>query len=626
MCGILGIFGDLKKVKEQEFQSALDAIEHRGPDDQGVQKFENAILGFRRLSIIDLSYNGHQPMSDRTGRYWIIFNGEIYNHIEIRSRLEKEGISFVSSTDTEVILYGYIKYGRKILDLLDGMFSFVIFDNLSGEAFAARDRMGKKPLLYYWNNGVLVFFSELKQIKEFSFFQKKINYPAVSQFLTYGAISSPMTIFEEVQQIEAGHYASFKDGLLSAERYWYANIGIDNKITYEEAVQRTHDLVEESIQKRLISDVPLGAFLSGGIDSSIITAIMAKHSAHVKTFSITYANAPQSYDESYYAGLIVKKYQTKHSTITVSPDDVYNDIRKIIWHMDQPSCDAINTYFVSKSARQGVTVALSGVGADEIFAGYSTFKFAQAMNRIRRAKNHKREREGIADRLFFSLPNKFQVNWKVRMLAGLGGAFSTSLNRYNLIKQIFRDGEIERLASKMPTNSENYLSKFFSTQHSNIQQITMAEVNNYLKNTLLRDSDIMGMASSLEIRSPFIDHNLIEFALTLPDDYKIQNLNTKRILKDAFKSYLPDEVLARKKMGFAFPLSSWLKKGNLRQVVEDCLSESSVKKRGLFSFEEVTKVKEAYFSLKQDSIQTYQWYQRVWMLVVLELWFREYID
>lgn len=629
MCGILAIFGNVREVLEPGIVKALNVITHRGPDDYGVEKFDGAILGFRRLSIIDLSYAGHQPMSDQTGRYWIIFNGEIYNHNDIRKTLKDDGVSFASSSDTEVILYGYIKYGKKVVELLDGMFSFVIFDKISGEAFAARDRMGKKPLLYYRNNGILVFFSELKQITGLSFFEKRINHSAISLFLTYGAIPSPLTIFEDVHQVEAGHYAIFKDGSFSTVKYWYPGINIDGNISYKDAVQKTHDLVTESIRKRLISDVPLGAFLSGGVDSSIITAVMANHSTDVKTFSITYADAPQHYDESYYADLIVKKYQTKHSTITISPDDVYNDIQKIIWHMDQPSCDAINTYFVSKSARTGVTVSLSGVGGDELFAGYSTFKFAEALGKIRPGKRGgKKKSSTLADRLFYKLPSTLQVDWKVRMLAGSLGAFATSLDRYNLIKQIYHTNEVQRICQNglFQSYEGDYLENYFDSSLSNVQQITMAEVNNYLKNTLLRDSDIMGMANSLEIRCPFIDHELIEFALTLPDNFKIRNLDTKIILKEAFRSYLPEEVINRKKMGFAFPLSAWLKTGKLKDMVEDCLSESSIKRRGLFEYEEIRKIKESYFSLKQNNIQTYQCYQRVWLLVVLELWFREYLN
>ena len=628
MCGILALFGNIHNIPKSEINDSLDVITHRGPNDSGIQEFNRAVLGFRRLSIIDLSYNGHQPMSDHSGRYWIIFNGEIYNHKEVRISLEKNGNVFKSSSDTEVVLYSYLEYGKRVVEFLDGMFAFVIYDSVSGEVFAARDRMGKKPLLYYQHQDLLLFFSEIKQITAYSFFDKQINYKAISLYLTYGAVPAPLTIFENVHQIEPGHYASLINDRLEKVEYWTPRIDINKKLLYGDAVQATHDLVVKSIKKRLISDVPLGAFLSGGIDSSIITAVMANHSNDVKTFSITYADAPRNYDESYYAGLIVQRYQTKHSTITVSSEDVFSNIEKIIWSMDQPSGDAINTYFVSQSARRGVTVSLSGVGGDELFAGYSTFKFAEALSKFRPVNRKRRNTRTLADHAFFRLPNTLQVDWKVRMLAGTLGAFPTDLSRYNLIKEIYRHHEIQRIVqSPLFSDSQtDYLENYFDRSLSNMQQITMAEINNYLKNTLLRDSDIMGMANSLEIRCPFIDHELIEFALTIPDNYKIKNLDTKVVLKEAFKNYLPDKIIHRKKMGFAFPLSTWLKAGKLKCLVDDCLSESSVANRNLFNYAEVSKIKNAYFSLRQDSIQTYQCYQKVWLLVVLELWFRKYID
>jgi asparagine synthase (glutamine-hydrolyzing) len=628
MCGILAIIGNNSGISKQEVDQALTIIDHRGPNDFGLQQLNNAILGFRRLSIIDLSNNGHQPMCDHSGRYWIVFNGEIYNYKAIKDTLIKESISFKSSSDTEVILYGFIRHGKQIVDLLDGMFAFVIYDNISGEVFAARDRMGKKPLLYYESNGRFIFFSELKQILQFSFFERRVNNKALSLFLTYGAIPVPLTIFENVHQVSPGHYALIKDNVLTEYEYWRPQVEINNSISYNDALQVTHDLVTKSVVKRLISDVPLGAFLSGGIDSSIITAIMAKHTGDVKTFSITYADAPSSYDESYYAGLVARRYQTKHSTICITPENVYDDIQKIMWHMDQPSGDAINTYFVSQSARTGVAVSLSGVGADEIFAGYSTFKFAEVLGRLRSPQMEVNEHRSFGDTIFRQLPKFLQVNWKFRILAGVLGAFPTALSRYNLIKEIYSSGLLRRLVKGDLINSStnDFLKNYFAGKHTNIQQITLAEVNHYLKSTLLRDTDIMGMAKSLEIRCPFIDHELIEFALTVPDEFKIKNMQTKILLKDAFKDYLPDEVINRKKMGFAFPLAAWLKVGKLKALVEDCLSESSVEKRGLFNYREVSKVKEGYFMLKDNSVQTYQFYQQVWLLVVLEMWFRTYID
>jgi asparagine synthase (glutamine-hydrolysing) len=294
--------------------------------------------------------------------------------------------------------------------------------------------------------------------------------------------------------------------------------------------------------------------------------------------------------------------------------------------MDQPSCDAINTYFVSQSAKKGATVSLSGVGADELFAGYSTFKFASILDRIRPVRRHHAASMSLLSMAFSASPHAWQRDWRVRVIAGVLGAFPSSLNRYDLIKQIYTGSEVNRLCNRQDFNKLDLLGEWFDPKLSEIQKVTLAELNTYMVNTLLRDSDVMGMAHSLEIRCPFVDHKVIEFGLNLPDTYKIKGLTTKRILKDAFSNMLPSEILRRKKMGFAFPLSIWLKKRNLRDLVEDCLSESAVRRRGLFRFHEIQKVKRSYYDLRDTSIRTYQTYQKVWELVVLELWMRRYLD
>lgn len=628
MCGILAGFGNIKSIPAPEIVKALNQIHHRGPDDYGIQHFNNAFLGFKRLSIIDLSQNGHQPMCDEENQYFIIFNGEIYNHNEIRLELIRKGITFKSSSDTEVILKGYKAFGEGIVTKLEGMFSFVIYNTVTEEVFAARDRMGKKPLLYFQSENVLFFFSELKQITQFSCFKKDIDYGAISDYLSYGSIPSPSTIFKYVKQVESGNFLKYSKGKLQFTKYWQPTVTGRQFKHYNEAVEETRDIVTKSIKKRMISDVPLGAFLSGGVDSSIITAVMSDFTSDIKTYSINYANAPHSYDESYYANLIVERYGTKHHTIKISPEDVYGELNRIIWHMDQPSCDAINTYFVSKSAKSGVTVSLSGVGGDEIFAGYSTFKFSDILSKVRKPKKGSQSKGNIIDKAFYKLPATYQLNWKVRVLAGAMGAFPNNFNRYNLIKEIYRKDEKAQLFHNFLDEDIRHssLPNYFDNADTHIQQITSAELNFYLKNTLLRDTDVMGMAHSLEIRCPFVDHSLIEYALSLPDDFKIKGTKSKIILKDAFKDYLPNEILNRKKMGFAFPLSTWLKTGNLKNVVDDCLSSTSIKKRGIFNPFEIEKVKLAYFSLNQDNVQTYQLYQKVWMMVVLELWFRNFID
>jgi asparagine synthase (glutamine-hydrolysing) len=633
MCGIIGVISQESIENLTPFlQQSCDAIVHRGPDDSGQERFEKAYLGFRRLSIIDLSEKGHQPMQDVTGRYWIIFNGEIYNFQELRKKLLGRGYSFNSNSDTEVILYTYIAFGEEVVKMIEGMFSLIIYDKVKHEFFAARDRMGKKPMLIYQNRNTTFLFSELKQILHVPGFEKSVNFSAVNSFLTYGSVSQPETIYKQVTSLPAGHYLKIVGNKLETKQYWRPEFRLNNTLSYEEAKDQVRVLVENAVKKRLISDVPLGAFLSGGIDSTIIVGLMRKFAnSRIQTFSITYDEANASFDESSYAGLVAKKFNTEHSSIQIGPAEIIGNLDKIIWHMDQPSSDAINTFFVSLSARKGVTVALSGVGADEIFAGYSTFKFVNLVNQFKKSKVRAGRFNEKVTALFNTIPLKVSASWKVRGIFSMLGSFPRAVDRYNLIKQIYLKENIDRLLRPevrniIPGASSTFVEKYFSNELSDVQKVTNAEINHYLINTLLRDSDVMGMAHSLEIRAPFVDHHLIDFTNTLPDHYKIQNVSTKIILKDAFRDILPGEVVHRKKMGFSFPLTIWLKKGKLREIVEDCLSQDSVQKRGWMDHKAVSVQKDNFFKLKKETPSSFQSYQRVWTLVVLELWARKFLD
>ncbi|HEU5292713.1 MAG TPA: asparagine synthase (glutamine-hydrolyzing) [Cyclobacteriaceae bacterium] len=631
MCGIIGVISnDSIEHLTPHLRNSCDAIRHRGPDDEGLEHFGRAFLGFRRLAIIDLSQNGHQPMQDASGRYWIIFNGEIYNFLDIKQKLIAKGYSFKSNSDTEVILYAYIEYGGEMVKMIEGMFSLIIYDKTQHSFFAARDRMGKKPMLIFQQGQTIFLFSELKQIIGIPGFDKSVNFQAINDYLTYGAIPQPNTIFKNVSALPAGHYLKVINNQVSIKQYWGTEFRSDTSLTYDDAKDRVRYLVENAVKKRLISDVPLGAFLSGGIDSTIIVGLMKKFStSRIKTFSITYNDANSSFDESSYAELVAKKFETEHNSIKIGPSEVLNEIDKIVWHMDQPSSDAINTYFVSMSARKGVTVALSGVGADELFAGYSTFKFVNLIGRLRGSTSLNRFNRIVTD-LFYKIPLTVSASWKVRGAFSIAGAFPRTVDRYNLIKQIYYNMNVDQLLLNHNDHNgqphRSLVDQYFENSLTDIQRVTNAEINNYMTNTLLRDSDVMGMAHSLEIRAPFVDHHLVEFTNTLPDQFKIQNVKTKVILKDAFSDILPHEVVHRKKMGFTFPLTIWLKKGKLRDIVEDCLSEESIRKRGWLDYNPVTVQKNNFFNLQTETPNSFQSYQRVWTLVVLELWARKFID
>lgn len=631
MCGLIGVISQSEVRKDAPFlQKACDAIRHRGPDDQGLEVFDRAIVGFRRLSIIDLSANGHQPMPDVSGRYRITFNGEIYNFQDLRDDLIRKGYEFKSRTDTETILNGYIEYGAGIVARLEGMFSFIIYDSHAHEFFAARDRLGKKPLLIWKRNDSYFLFSELKQILEIPGFNKAVNFRAIRNYFSYGAVSNPDTIYDNVSTLPPASYLTIKNGQLEIKRYWHVEQSTDRLTSYEDARANVRELTEKAVRKRLISDVPLGAFLSGGVDSTIIVGLMRKFSnSTLKTFSIQYKDANETFDESYYAELVAKKFETEHAAILIDADGVANELDKIIWHIDQPSCDAINTYFVSMSARRGVTVALSGVGADELFAGYSTFKFADAVNRWKKSTGESGSWSEAVTRLFYKLPLNVSSSWKLRGGFSLLGAFPTIADRYKLIKNIYYPGDLDSLLSHdqfAHHRSKDPVDLFFQGNGSDIQKISAAEINHYLVNTLLRDSDVMGMAHSLEIRAPFVDHHLVEFASTLPDVYKIRKGTSKVIFKDAFSDILPPQVVHRKKMGFAFPLAIWLKSGKLREIMEDCLSHETVKRRGWLNPAEVELHKRRFLKQSSATPNSYQLYQRVWTILVLELWARKFVD
>jgi|YelNatPaOPRAMG01_1025707.scaffolds.fasta_scaffold00769_5 asparagine synthase (glutamine-hydrolysing) len=629
MCGILAVLGDTSICNKDEVNKSLNVITHRGPNDFGIVTFEQAVLGFRRLSIIDLSKNGHQPMSDYSGRYWIIFNGEIYNFIELRKKIINHGFAFRSESDTEVILNGYLCFGEKIVEYLHGMFAFVIYDSLAGTAFMARDRMGKKPLLYYKFNNTLIVFSELKQIIQFNFFSKEVNYSIIPNFLKFGSIPSPNTILKDVYQLPAGTFANFSNSNFNVSVYWEPKINKSyTNIDYKTATEILQDLLTDSVKSRMISDVPIGAFLSGGLDSSIITALMAKSTNKLNTFSIDFSNESKNFNETYYSKIVAKHFGTNHQNITITQNDLVNDLDKIIWHIDQPSCDAINTFYVSKAASSSVTVALSGVGSDEVFFGYSHYKFINLLNSVPIVKNLSKCNLKTSTELFRHLPQQLKLNWNIRLLFASIGAFPSLVDKYNLIKDIYNINDKNKLLLNEDFINSDSINNFHFCNNNltDLQKISLIDLNNYLKNTLLRDTDIMGMANSIEIRCPFIDHRIIEFALSIPDAYKISKINTKRILKDSFKDLLPREIIDRKKMGFAFPLSQWLKSNEFRIILEDCLSESTISKRGLFNFKYIDKIKKSFLNSKNDGVRSYQLYQKIWTLIVLELWFRKYTD
>jgi asparagine synthase (glutamine-hydrolysing) len=491
MCGILGQIAN-KPIDTNKFQKTLLLMDHRGPDDNGVYFDNNLALGHTRLSILDLSNHGHQPMINENEKYVLVYNGEVYNFEIIKKELEAKGYVFHSHSDTEVILNGFIEYKEKIVDKLNGMFAFAIYNKASGEVFLARDRSGIKPLYYFQDENDFVFSSEIKTLKNFS---SKINLEAKILFLLLGSVPEPITIYENIFMFPAGHYAYFSNGILVTTKY--DEYKYEPKIVkpYNEIVQDVHGLLHESIKRQLVSDAPIGTFLSGGLDSSAITAIAAQYK-------------------------------------------------------DQPSIDGLNTFLVSKAAREsGLKTVLSGVGGDEIFYGYSSFKNAKKLD--------------FLSRVPYFIIQILQMSHKYKKLELL--QVENDLAAYLPTRGIFTPTEIARILGVDRDFVYKTIVKLWEENNSlHIKvlddKISFFELNMYMKNQLLRDTDVFGMANSLEIRVPFLDKELVDYVLRIQPEQKYdQNIN-KIILADATRSLLPNEVIDRPKMGFTLPFEYWFRK------------------------------------------------------------------
>jgi len=635
MCGISGIYGreDPDAVKRM-----CDAMIHRGPDDEGIYTGDGITLGVRRLSIIDLSPHGHQPMGNEDGTIQIVFNGEIYNFKELGDRLKVKGHRFNSKSDTEVIIHAYEEWGDECLKELRGMFAFAIWDKRQKRLFAARDRFGIKSLYYTMGGGLLIFASEIKALIASGLIEKELDPVAVYHYLTFGAIPAPWTILKDIKALLPGHKLVLEKGNLEIKRYWDIEIPVGSlKKDEHEWTEGLRELLRESIRLHIVSDVPIGAFLSGGVDSSIIVAFMSQIiSQPVKTFSIGFDAGGTDYNETHYAGIIHERFSTVHTDIIVTAEEVVNVLDEIIWYMDQPSHDGLNSYFVSRAASTAVTVALSGLGGDELFAGYSIFKFAQRLAGLKWLRQRiPHGFSNVFNGVDAGISPRYRNRWFWRGVMGVLGCYPTVAEQYELVKLFFNNHEKERLLTDEFKNSLGRIDHSNSSEilrllalevadRDIINQVSYLELKTYLSDTLLRDMDTMSMAHSLEVRVPFIDHKLVEYVAAIPPGLKLNGMDTKYILKESVKDMVPGKILSRKKMGFAFPIGIWLRQGRLREMADDCLSKQTIKDRGIFRYETVNKVRNEFYGY--DNCKDGQIYLKVWLLVVLELWCRRYLD
>lgn len=553
MCGIAGIVGT--GVEAPPVESMVRAMHHRGPDDSGVWTSPSgrAVLGNCRLSIIDLSPAGHMPMSDPAGRCCITYNGELYNFKELRRQLADGGYPFRSNSDTEVVLAAYLRWGRDCLERLTGMFAFAICDERDPEepvVLLATDRLGIKPLYWTAVPGGILFASEIKALLASDLVARVADRQAIWDYLSLGSIPGPATIIEGVSSLRPGHTLTLGDGRRDLRRYWDLPApGSTRSISLFQAAGELREMLEQVIAEHMIADVPVGAFLSGGTDSTAIVALAARRAmGSLKTFTVRFGDGPAATDEARHASTMATHIGADHTEVFVSGEDVATDLDHVISSMDQPSTDGVNSWFVSRATRQAVTVSLSGLGSDEIFAGYPHFaRFLQVRHIAPRG-----------NRLLLKAAGPLQGRVPRRISSGLRFVGGTQAERHLQVREVFVAKNKRALfKGKEGRPTESALEDIMQEDPDGIGAVSRAEIRGYLVNTLLRDADAMSMAHSLEVRVPFVDHRVVEFALSLPGHLKLNGTGGKAVLKRAVADLLPPDILHRPKSYFSMPLHEW---------------------------------------------------------------------
>jgi len=623
MCGITGAYGLTAKGKE--FHSKLDeavaTMALRGPDGNGKYIEGSAALGHARLAIIDTSAEANQPFVDASGRYTLVFNGEIFNYKEVEAQLANYEPR--TSSDTEILLQGYVEWGEKVLDKLNGFFSIAIHDKETDELFLARDRMGIKPLLIYRDTDALVFGSEMKVLMAFGI-PKVID--SDSQFLyhQFNYTPFPETIFENVEEMEPGTWMKIKGPEIVTGTYWCIPkpTALKTKMSYEQAQQKLRQLMEKSVQRRMVSDVPLGSFLSGGIDSSVIATLAARQTDKLNTFSIGYADEPL-FDETHYAEAVARKIGSNHTVFKLTNDDLYADLHDVLNYIDRPFADssALPVHILCRHTRKHVTVALSGDGADELFSGYN-----------KHAAEYRARNLGITEQmvaalkpLWFLLPGSRNSAFGSNVLQlqkFSNGIKLGAKDRYWNWASFMHPAQVEGLMSMEEANLElrkNRLTSGLGTTND-LDEVLYSDLHQVLRNDMLTKVDLMSMANSLEVRVPFLDHELVEFACSLPEEYKITSTIRKRILQETFRPDLPEMLFKRPKHGFEVPLLNWFK-GELNSLIkDDLLGDSLLAEQNIFNASAVRSLLNKMHSTDPGDSATH-----IWNLIIFQTWWKKYI-
>jgi asparagine synthase (glutamine-hydrolysing) len=594
MCGIAGLVGP--QAHEEPLRKMLDAIHHRGPDDWGSHLAAGAAIGMRRLSIIDLA-GGHQPMFSDDGRYAIVFNGEIYNYLELAEELRERGATLHTNSDTEVILRLYELDGEKCLAPLRGMFAFAIWDSFERRLFVARDRLGKKPLYYGWVSGTFAFGSELKSLRTLPGVSLELDEAAVDDYFAYRYVPGPRTIFKGFAKLPPGHHLTLANGTVEIKRYWEPQFKGDSQLSEREAERAFAATLEDAVRLRLRSDVPVGAFLSGGLDSSVLVALMAHHSTRpVQTFTVSWGGAA-AVDELKPAREVAKLFGTEHTDVVLEPN-LAELLPRVVWHLDEPLADpaALPTLLMSEVAAKQVKVVLSGEGADELFGGYD---YLRTLNWLSRVPDRPGPLRAVAGGLSRVLPRRGAARKVARLAELLSGDLSDGL-RTTL--SVFREHERRRLLPHVPAAPRT------AQRAQNVNDLLQELTNYWLPDELLMKVDKMTMAAGIEARAPFLDHQLFELVGTFPDHYKVDGPTSKKLLRQAARRWLAPSVVDRHKQGFVVPIEKWLSGSD--PFVEELLSPSALIRHGYVEPREVVK-------LRQEGPRSAL---KLWTVLSFQLW------
>jgi asparagine synthase (glutamine-hydrolysing) len=626
VCGIVGIVARGTTISPELLEKATRSLAHRGPDDSGTIILHHSApepievgLGNRRLAILDLSPLGHQPMHDPDTGNWIVFNGEIYNFRDVRQDLEREGLSFASNSDTEVLLKAYGRWGEHALDRLRGMFAFAIWNAHEQELFLARDPMGIKPLYYHVSGKYFVFASELRTLLGTGLIPRRLDPAGLLNYLSFGSPYAPNTLIQGIHALLPGHSLTWGDGNIKVRKYWDLvpqNGQVEHREdqSREADIKKIRDLLLQSVHLHTVSDVPVGLFLSGGIDSSSLVSLLTETGVRPQTFSLAFREA--SYNESEYSREIARQYGTEHREICVSQRDVLEALPDALRAMDQPTVDGVNTYIICRAVHEaGMKVAISGLGGDEIFGGYSSFR---AAHQIERGTNIWRQAPATLRSGFARAIQTFSSSDQGRKMSALVRDPAEIMHPCFLSRMLFTPDQVRRLLPLVEMDAGERANSPFkmmlqeSRRLDPINRVSYLETRGYMLNTLLRDSDVMSMAHSLELRVPLVDHQLASYLQALPGAWKVNVRTPKPLLLGALKRKLPNAIVHRRKQGFTMPFEHWLK-GELRATLETTLMKRES------PLEPVLETS-AVHGVWQDFLSGRTSWSRPWSLYVLSQW------